>query len=371
MIELVEIPDGPSLDDYAASMNLTTAVQQLREAAAKHAPKLKGRTVWMVNSTARGGGVAEMLPRMVGILNELGVTTKWAVIGTDKTPFFDLTKRVHNLIHGVGKPELSANDAALYDDVNSTLASEMRSMLDPKDVLVIHDPQPLGMGALLKRELGIPTIFRCHIGVDEDLPQTRAAWEFLRPFAEACDFSVFSALEYVPSFLAGRACIIHPAIDPMSFKNRELSSRRLVGILCNARLGVEHHPVVGRPFAECATRLGPDGRFTPADCNGGIGLLYRPIVTQISRWDRLKGFKPLLGSGVNIIIEAVDLQRGLDRLEVGVHLLHPRLVRAVEYGGRDHADQQAHYHQHYQYLHQGESVLVFYCVFHNVISPLY
>jgi trehalose synthase len=294
VIERVEIREEIGLEDYASAIHLMGAVHALRTDAEALVPRLRGRRVWMVNSTSRGGGVAEMMPKLVSLLRELGVEIEWVVAGTAQPKFFDLTKRLHNLIHGQGDPRLSPDDRALYEAVSRENAELMESLMSRDDILVIHDPQPLGMGALLKRELGIPTIFRCHIGVDEDLPQTRAAWEFLRPFAEICDFAVFSALEYVPDFLAGRACIIHPAIDPMSFKNRELSSRRLVGILCNARLGVEHHPVVPRPFEECATRLGPDGRFTPADRDGGIGLLYRPIVTQISRWDRLKGFKPLL-----------------------------------------------------------------------------
>jgi len=126
---------------------------------------------------------------------------------------------------GLSAAQMDAEMQAFMDGLSSKPlervsrenAELMERRMSRDDILVIHDPQPLGMGALLKRELGIPTIFRCHIGLDEDLPQTRAAWEFLRPFAEACDFSVFSALEYVPEFLAGRACIIHPAIDPVSF----------------------------------------------------------------------------------------------------------------------------------------------------------
>jgi trehalose synthase len=298
VIERVEVREEIGLEDYASAIHLMGAVHALRTDAETLVPRLQGRRVWMVNSTSRGGGVAEMLPKLVSLLRELGVDIHWVVAGTAQPKFFDLTKRLHNLIHGHGSPRLSRDDRELYEAVSRENAGLMESLMSRDDILVIHDPQPLGMGALLKRELGIPTIFRCHIGVDEDLPQTRAAWEFLRPFAEVCDFTVFSALEYVPDFLAGRACIIHPAIDPMSFKNRELSPRRLVSIVCNARLGVEHHPVVARPFGECATRLGPDGRFTPADRGGGIGLLYRPIISQISRWDRLKGFKPLLDAFV-------------------------------------------------------------------------
>jgi trehalose synthase len=281
LIERVEIREKIGLEEYASMIHLMGAVHTLRTDAERLVPRLRGRRVWMVNSTSRGGGVAEMLPKLVSLLRELGVDTQWVVAGTTQPKFFDLTKRLHNLIHGQGDPRLSSEDRALYEKVSRENAELLEPRMSRDDILVIHDPQPLGMGALLKRELGIPKIFRCHIGVDEDLPQTRAAWEFLRPYAEMCDFAVFSAMEYVPDFLSGRACIIHPAIDPMSFKNQELSSRRLMSILCNARLGVEHHPVVTRPFTEFARRLAPDGRFEPADRDGGIGLLYRPIVAQI------------------------------------------------------------------------------------------
>jgi trehalose synthase len=156
------------------------------------------------------------------------------------------------------------------------------------------------MGAILKRELGIPAIFRCHIGLEQDLPQTRAAWDFLQPFAEAYDYSVFSAPAYVPDFLTTRAGIIRPAIDPLSWKNRELTPQKLMGILCNSRLAAEQHPVVPLPYPEMAKRLCADGSFAPADHSDGIGILFRPIVAQISRWDRLKGFKPLLDGFVHL-----------------------------------------------------------------------
>jgi trehalose synthase len=300
MIERVDIREEIGLDEYASSIHLTNAVAALRAAAEQLVPRLRGRRVWMVNTTSRGGGVAEMLPKLIALLRELGVHTEWAVMGAAQPAFFELTKRLHNLIHGHGDPRLSCEDRALYDAVSRENAELMKARMSRDDILVIHDPQPLGMGALLKRELEIPAIFRCHIGVDDDLPQTRAAWEFLRPHADAYDFAVFTAPEYVPDFLAGRAEIIHPAIDPMGFKNRELTPQKLSGILCNARLGVEHHPVVPGAFEDCAMRLAPDGSFEPADSHGGIGLRYRPVVTQISRWDRLKGFKPLLDAFVGL-----------------------------------------------------------------------
>ncbi len=294
MIETVDIREELGLDDYHAVVHLSHHVQELRDEAEQLVAALQGRRIFMVNSTSRGGGVAEMMPKLVSLMRELGADVEWLVMGTTQTKFFELTKRLHNLIHGMGTPVLSAEDRRLYEAVSRENADILEGRLRPEDVLVIHDPQPLGMGALLKQRLGLPAIFRCHIGLDESPPASRAAWEFLRPFAEVYDWSVFSAPEYIPEFLAGRAGILTPAIDPLGFKNRELSPQKLMGILCNARLTIEHQPVVPLPFPETAKRLGPDGTFSSADRAGGVGFLYRPIVTQVSRWDRLKGFKPLL-----------------------------------------------------------------------------
>ncbi len=294
MIEIVQIEDASSLEDYSAWVALTPALDDLKRQAAQLLPRLRGRKVWMVNSTATGGGVAEMLPTMITLLRDLGLDIDWVVMGTEEMAFFDLTKRIHNLIHGHGKPSFRAEDRALYEAVSRENAEAMKQLVGPNDILVIHDPQPLGMGAMLLEDLDIPSIFRCHIGLDEDLPQTRAAWDFLRPYTEPFDYAVFSAPEYIPDFLAGRAGIIYPAIDPIGDKNRELTTHKLVGILCNAQLDVAHHPVLMPTFPENARRLDPDGSFSVANWSGGVGLLYRPIVTQISRWDRLKGWKPLL-----------------------------------------------------------------------------
>jgi trehalose synthase len=195
---------------------------------------------------------------------------------------------------------MSDEDRHLYAAVSTENAAELKQRIAPEDVLVIHDPQPLGMGALLKRELGLPFFFRCHIGLDEDRPETRAAWNFLRPYAEACDYAVFSAPEYIPPFLAGKSGIITPAIDPLSFKNRELSPHKLAGILKNSGLVRSPHPVVPEAYQEQAMRLCPDGTFAVLDEETDIGIPFRPIVTQISRWDRLKGYEPLLEAFVHL-----------------------------------------------------------------------
>jgi trehalose synthase len=283
------------LSDYESVAQLASSVADLRAEASGTVPHLEGRTIWMVNSTAKGGGVAEMLPADVSLLRELGVDVQWVVIEAEDHPeFFALTKRIHNLIHGEGDPSLSAADRELYETVSRENADWMRERVRDDDILVIHDPQPAGMGAMVKRETGVRGIWRCHIGLDERLPATEAAWEFLRPYVTEYDRSVFSAPEYIPGYLAGRAVVIHPSLDPLSHKNRVLPIHKLVGILCSAGLLNADAPRIHPRFPETAQRLQPDGTWASATLPEDIELLYRPIVTQVSRWDRLKGFVPLL-----------------------------------------------------------------------------
>lgn len=293
-MDLIQLRKTISLEDYASFAHLARAVQELRAEAKMLVPRLQGRSVLMVNSTAHGGGVAEMLPMQILLLRELGVNANWTVIESDQPDYFKLTKRLHNLIHGEGEAHLGEADRKLFDTVSRHNADQLRRHLKPDDILIIHDPQPLGAGALLKREMKLRAIWRCHIGLDEHTAATRAAWGFLKPYAETFDHAVFSAPEYIPDFLAGRATIIPPALDPLSHKNRELHPHKLIGILCNSGLAEPDAPVLTAPFPNKAQRLQADGTFGPANQPDDIGLLYRPIVTQVSRWDRLKGFRPLM-----------------------------------------------------------------------------
>ena len=104
MITVVDVETDQTLDEYAAHASLQRPVEDLRAVAEQCADFLDGRTVWMVNSIAQGGGVAEMLPKVVSILRELGISTEWAVIVGEKDRFFQLTKHIHNLHPRDGGP---------------------------------------------------------------------------------------------------------------------------------------------------------------------------------------------------------------------------------------------------------------------------
>lgn len=202
-----------------------------------------GSRLQHINSTAVGGGVAEILTRMVPLLQELGVETTWDVM-TGDPEFFAVTKAFHNALHG--SPEVVTD--AMLDHYRSVTEENLREMDFSGDVIWIHDPQPAGLVSR-RRELGRKWIWRCHI--DVSAPDARV-WDFLRPLVEQYDAAVFS----MPAFarqLRVPQYMVAPSIDPLSDKNRPLDDAGIASTLL--RFGID------------------------AD---------RPILTQISRFDRLK-----------------------------------------------------------------------------------
>jgi trehalose synthase len=340
-LQRVQVDQPSPLEEYAGVAHLAASVAEMKLEAEGVGASLAGRTTWMVSSSARGGGVAEMLPPILSILRGLGIQIEWVVIGSADPAFFELTKRIHNLIHGAGSPVLGEADRELYERVNRENADALRELVRPGDVLVVHDPQPLPMAGQLRDIVGLTAVWRSHIGLDAENAATRAAWDFLAPYLDAYDGAVFSAPEYIPGRLARRSTVIFPGIDPLAAKNRDLSLRRTIEIMCNGGLIPCPGPTVGDRYLSLAQRVLPDGSWGPAGAADSIGLLTRPIVTQVSRWDRLKGYLPLLDA-------FVSLKRSLEGGNVSQSPLHRRqldLVRLVLAGPDPYAiqdDPEAH-----------------------------
>jgi trehalose synthase len=260
---------------------------ELTRAAGQVWPVLAGHTIWNVNSTAAGGGVAEMLQVLVGYVQDLDISTGWLVISGD-AEFFAITKRLHNQIHGrrSGGP-LGAAEAAHYTQMLAANAVELAARVRPGDVMLLHDPQTAGLAAPLA-QAGARVIWRCHIGVDTEDEVTRAAWDFLRPHLAAAEAHVFSRRKYVPSWIpAGKAWIIPPSIDPFSPKNQYLDAGTVQAIL--VKLGVLDGAAPAAP-ATFVRREGDVGTVSrPAVIVGeGRPGPADPVLVQVSRWDRLK-----------------------------------------------------------------------------------
>src|SRR5262249_26227009 len=231
-------PPPPHLDDYK------TIIGQAQVDALRYlAQGLKSKTMKMVNSTAMGGGVAEMLNRLVPLLTGLEVPTHWDVI-TGGNDFFEVTKAFHNALHGT-EYQLTKSAQEIFLMYNE---QNLQRMQFGEELVVIHDPQPAAL-VRAKANSAAKWVWRCHIDLSNPHAQV---WEFLRPFIEQYDAAIFSSQSFarqlpIPQYL------FYPCIDPLSEKNKEL-----------------------------------DDSFVQKVCDDfGIDRT-RSIVTQVSRFDRLK-----------------------------------------------------------------------------------
>src|SRR3954451_11903890 len=145
---------------------------------------LRGRVVWNVNSTARGGGVAEMLQSLVAYARGAGVDARWVVIDGGED-FFRVTKRIHNYLHGSAGDGggLGPEERAIYEACAHHNAAALADLVRPGDVVLLHDPQTAGLVEPLRRHRA-HVVWRAHIGLDLPNDYARTAWEFLRPYVE-------------------------------------------------------------------------------------------------------------------------------------------------------------------------------------------
>ena len=225
------------LDAYAPFVGQAT-IDELRMLG----NRLRGRHIQHVNSTAVGGGVAEILTRLVPLTRELGIDVRWDVIkgGED---FHALTKRIHNGLHGA-PTTITKHDREVFDEITK---ENIRTLPLGEDVVFVHDPQPAGLIQAIKNPK--KAVWRCHVDVSNPAP---AAWEFIRPWVEKYAAMVVSEPDFARD-VEIEQFLVAPSIDPLSDKNRDLEP------------DVVH---------DVTLKYGLD----PS----------RPIVTQVSRFDRLK-----------------------------------------------------------------------------------
>ncbi len=182
------------------------------------ARRLEGRKFIHVNSTSTGGGVAELLQRMVPLFNSMGIETEWKVMKGTK-PFFEVTKRIHNSLQGQGLM-MTRRMWETYEAVNERNAQKMDLSAD---CVFIHDPQP---AMLIDRKKEGLWIWRCHIDISAP---DKATWYILKKHVENYDAAIFSAAKFaqslnIPQFM------ITPSIDPLSEKNRDLTEEEVAEV---------------------------------------------------------------------------------------------------------------------------------------------
>jgi trehalose synthase len=285
MLQHVDIPAvGP---DHFADVLSPAMLADFRAGVEQARELLGARVVWNVNSTARGGGVVELLRPLVGYARGVGVDARWVVIEAD-APFFEVTKRLHNRLHGAAGDgrALDADARRAYEGPLRAGAEELARLLRPDDVVILHDPQTAGMAHAI-RDAGAKVVWRCHVGLDVPNEHARDAWAFLRSYVDGADGYVFSRRAFVWDGLPDEKIhLIAPSIDAFAPKNQALDEATVAAVLNAARVVVtgEDTPATYRHQDGTPGRVDRDATmFEDAQ--------LRPqdrIVVQVSRWDALK-----------------------------------------------------------------------------------
>ncbi len=303
-----EVRLAPRSPEALASIIGPERVERLitRDAAAMRLA-LRNHSVININSTPAGGGVAEMLQVLLPLTRGADIDARWLVIEGDPD-FFSITKRIHHHLHGQpgdGRA-LVAADAEHYEYVMRRNTDELSAFVVDGDVVILHDPQTAGIARFLS-DLGIPVVWRCHVGVDGSNEWTEDAWSFLRPYLEPyVDAYVFTRAQYAPAWVPqDRLHVIRPSIDPLSPKNHDMSAEDARAIL--SYVGIVDGPPSGPvPFVRADGTPGRVERFADIIQTGPPPPADSPLVVQVSRWDPLKDMAGVMQGFVEHVLDGTE-----------------------------------------------------------------
>lgn len=286
----------PHLDEVAA--------HRLRDGVAAAQALLEGRVLWTVTPTDQAGaGPVETVAPLVGYARGLGVDARWLCLDAP-AEFTALSGRLHSWIHGdIGdRGRLGDKERDLYEHTLASNAENVAGDICEGDIVILHDPATAGLARPLKAA-GAVVVWRCHAGADlataspEGVEDAQRAWAFLDRYLEDADYVIVSCEEYRPPFTEPEACaVIPPSINPDSPKNRVLDMDEAWSIARLAGIFDGEPPFDAFPF------IRGDGRadaLRSAAAEGGVMRAGGPVplgartITQVSRWDRLKGMREL------------------------------------------------------------------------------
>ncbi len=306
MDELVTVKVSPREPESLLPVIGADRVGKFVEAGVRTRAKLDGRTFWNVNSTAAGGGVAEMLQSLLAYVLGAGIDTRWVVIPGD-SDFYAITKRIHNGLHdslGDGG-DLGDAEHRHYATVTVHAADELARRVRPGDIILLHDPQTAGMARRLV-DAGCHVAWRSHIGYEGHTSTVERTWEFLRRYVAPAQLYVFSRAAYAPRWLdTSRMSVIWPSIDPFSVKNQDLDQETVISILQQAGLlqGEQQCPPA---FVRSDGSGGRVERKADVIGAGPLPKIAEPTIVQVSRWDALKDMAGVLRGFVDGVPRSID-----------------------------------------------------------------
>jgi trehalose synthase len=241
----------PNLNSYKKVVG-SKKIKEIRQSA-EH---LQGKHVVHINATSMGGGVAEILNSLVFLMNDVGINTGWRVM-LGSHSFFNVTKKFHNYLQGKNG-KVTNNRKDIYLEYSKRNA--MINHLDSHDIVIVHDPQPLGM--ILNYQKRNKWIWRCHIDLSN--PNSEAL-SFLSPFIKMYDGVVVSSNKFRIKQLKKPQFIIHPSIDPLSVKNKKITGPKSKRMLSTIGIDTDK-PII--------TQI---GRFDPWKGHIGVIKMFKKI----------------------------------------------------------------------------------------------
>lgn len=298
-----------------------TRVAETFDRAKRLGELIGDHTIWNVNSTAVGGGVAEMLQSLLAFSRGLGIDTRWLVIN-GSPEFFQLTKRIHHALHGQhgDGSDLGPAQREVYEATLRENTVDLCSRVQPGDFVLLHDPQTAGLAPELMR-MGAHVVWRCHIGHDSSNADSELGWNFLRPYIEDVPAFVFSKQSYAPSWCAPeRVVIVQPSIDAFSAKNQDLDADTARSILVHS--GLLQGPMPAKASCRFSRIDGTPGRVERhADIvqSGRAPLQTAPLIVQVSRWDPLKDMMGVMLGFERMVEQAPELGAHLVLAGPSVH----------------------------------------------------
>lgn len=230
-----------TLQKYAKVTGIDV-IEHLRQLA----QPLQGMNVVHINSTKSGGGVAEILHKMVPLMNELGLNTSWEIINGEEE-FYQCTKGFHNALQGT-PTDLPEKFLRIYENVNERTAETFKNQMENADLVIVHDPQPVALIQYVTGKKG-KWVWRCHIDLSKPY---RPIWKYLREYVKKYDASIFSLSSFAQQ-LPHPVYLIAPSIDPLHEKNIQLNKNEIEEVY--SRFQIDPH---------------------------------RPVILQVSRYDRFK-----------------------------------------------------------------------------------
>ncbi len=241
----------PKLSDYSRVVG-KESIEKIK----KDAEHLKGKHVVHISSTALGGGVAEILNTLIFLMNDAGIDTGWRVL-LGSHSFFKITKGIHNALQGK-KWKMTGSRKDIY--LEYCKRNSIINHIKDHDIVIIHDPQPLGM--IQGYEKKTTWLWRCHIDISKP---DKATMAFLFPFLKRFDGVIISSKKYKIKYLRKPQFVIPPSIDPLSPKNKKLNHNKAKRLLSTK--GIDpNKPIISQV-----------SRFDPWKDHTGVIRMYQKI----------------------------------------------------------------------------------------------